>query len=306
MYNIKLNNGVEIPCVGLGSGTLTMSWKPYHPFKDVFLGQYANKFLQKLQNFKKKRDVVKLFEYCFSIGYRFIDWSSAYGKGELIRQAIVNSGIAREELFITSRVANIEQYSGNVREAFFQTIHKLGVDYLDLYLFHWPVTDHFIDTYKEMEKLYKEGYIRAIGVCNCKEHHLQKILDECEVIPAINQIEVHPLFTQKPLIQFCKEKGIQVMAYTPLARNDDRLQKNPILKNLCKKYNKNWGQIVLRWDIQQGLIPIPRSSNPVRLASNLDIFDFELSVEEMSAIDSININSRLRFDPDNLDFHSVG
>ena len=131
-------------------------------------------------------------------------------------------------------------------------------------------------------------------------------MDNCEVVPAVNEFEVHPLFTQKPLIGFCEENGIRVIAYTPLGRNDDRLQKNLILQGLSIKYNKNMAQIILRWDIQQGIIPIPRSNNPKRQASNLDVFDFELTEEEMKSIDSININSRLRFDPDNLDFHSVG
>lgn len=304
--NIILNNGVKIPCIGLGSGSKTMCWGKYHPFGKSYLAKIPNMIANKIHDTLMCKRVVKQFEYAFECGYHFIDWSAAYGRGELIRQAINNKKIKREDLFITSRVSNNEQYQGNIREAFFKTINALGVDYLDLYLFHWPVTDHYIDTYKEMEKLYKEGLVKAIGVCNCKEHHLQKILDECEVTPSIDQFEVHPLFTQKPLIKYCEDHGIHVMAYTPLARNDDRLQKNLILKRLCNKYNKNWGQIVLRWDIQNGLIPIPRSSNPKRLAGNIDIFDFELTDDEMKAIDSININSRLRFDPDNLDFHSVG
>lgn len=306
MYYIKLNNGTEIPCIGLGSGSKTMQWPEYRPFRRTLLGRVANHYLNEWHDRSMCKKVVASFEHSFNCGYRFIDWSAAYGRGYLIKEAIKNSGLKRDELYLTSRVANVEQYSKEIRKGFFNTIHELGVDYLDLYLFHWPVTDHFIDTYKEMEKLYKEGYVRAIGVCNCKEHHLQKLLDECEVVPAINQFEIHPLFTQKPLIQFCKDHNIQVMAYTPLARNDDRLQKNLILKQLCKKYNKNLGQIILRWDIQQGIIPIPRSNNPQRQASNIDVFDFYLTDEEMTAIDSININSRLRFDPDNVDFHSIG
>lgn len=302
MYNLELYNGVKIPAIGFGTGTMTMKWPKITPFGESHSVQLLNKVANKVNDRIQCRKVQQSIEDALHYGYRLIDWSATYGRGELIRNAVKRSGLAREELFLTSRVSNKQQYSGNVRDGFFETINALGVEYLDLFMFHWPVTDHFIDTYKEMEKLYKEGYVRAIGVCNCKEHHLQRIFDECEIVPAIDQFEIHPLFTQKSLIQFCKQHNIQVMAYTPLARNDDRLRKNLILKELCEKYNKNWGQIVLRWDIQQGIIPIPRSSNPVRLATNLDVFDFELDSEEMSLIDSINIDSRLRFDPDNVDF----
>lgn len=182
----------------------------------------------------------------------------------------------------------------------------MGLDYIDMFMFHWPVTGHFVDTYKEMEKLYKEGYVKVLGVANCHQHHLQDIMDNCEIIPAVDQFEIHPLFTQKPLIEFCHQYGIAVQAYTPLARNDDRLTKNLILQGLAKKYHKTIQQIILRWDIQLQQIPIPRSLNPGRQKQNIDIYDFSLTDEEIKAIDSININSRLRFDPDNLDFHSVG
>lgn len=303
MDNIILNNGTNLPCVGLGSGSMTMQWPEYRPFKRTIIGRVLNHYLNAIHDRYMCSKVRKSFQHSLRCGYRLIDWSATYGRGELIKEAISLEGIKREDLYITSRVSNEQQFAGTVRESFFETLKALGVEYLDLFLFHWPVTDHYIETYKEMEKLYKEGYIRAIGVCNCKEHHLQKILDECEIVPAINQFEVHPLFTQKELIKFCEGKGIKVMAYTPLARNDDRLRKNLILKSLCKKYNKSLAQIILRWDIQQGIIPIPRSSNPQRQADNINIFDFKISEEDMKAIDSININSRLRYDPDNVDFH---
>jgi len=305
---ITLNNGVEIPCIGTGPGSVMRDKKIVVPVLGSvgILGHFINKVAAKLCFMYKSRKYVKSISNSLKLGYHLIDYSAAYRSENLIAKAISKSGIKRENIFITSRVTNRQQYDGTVREALLQSLKKLNIDYIDLFMFHWPVTDHFVNTYKEMEKLYKEGYIRALGVCNCHQHHLEKILNECEIVPALNQIEVHPLFTQKPLIEFCKKNGIQVEAYTPLARNDDRLQKNPILKGLCKKYNKDIAQIILRWDFQNGVIPIPRSANPRRQASNIDIFDFELTDEELSAIDSININSRLRFDPDNLDFHSVG
>ena len=240
------------------------------------------------------------------MGYRMIDYSSAYGNEQLLKKAIKKSGVKREDLYIISRASNNDQYNHRVRESFMKSLHKIGVDYLDLYMFHWPVTDHYVDTYKEIEKLYKDGLVKSIGVCNCHQHHLEAIMKECEIVPMVNEFEVHPLFTQKPLISFCKEHGIHVIAYTPLARNDDRLRKNLILRGIAQKHHKTIYQVILRWDVQNGLTPIPRSSKIERNRQNLDIFDFELSNEEMKAIDSININSRLRFDPDNLDFHSVG
>lgn len=303
MEYVVLNNGSKLPCMGLGSGSMTMQWAEYRPFKRNIIGRVLNHYLNEIHDKYMCAKVVKYFQHSLQCGYRLLDWSATYGRGELIKNAIEKEAIKREELYITSRVSNEQQFSGIVRESFFETIKTLGVDYLDLFLFHWPVTDHYIDTYKEMEKLYKEGYVKAIGVCNCKEHHLKKILEECEIVPAINQIEVHPLFTQKELIRFCETHDIKVMAYTPLARNDDRLRKNLILKGLCKKYNKSLAQIILRWDVQQGIIPIPRSSNPQRQAENINIFNFEISDDDMKAIDSININSRLRYDPDNVDFH---
>lgn len=303
-----LNNGVKIPCIGIGPGSV-LRGKCYEvPFlgKMFFLGKVINRAYHQFMYHYKAFKYVRSLARSLQLGYRLIDYSAAYGGEHLIAKAIAKSGLDRQSIFITSRITNEQQYSGSVRESLMMSLKKLKVDYIDMYMFHWPVTDHFVDTYKEMEKLYKEGYIRALGVCNCHQHHLQKILDECEIVPALDQFEVHPLFTQKPLIEFCKKHGIQVEAYTPLARNDDRLRKNLILKGLCKKYNKDLAQIILRWDYQNGVLPIPRSSNSKRQASNIDIFDFELLDEEMKAIDSININSRLRFDPDNLDFHSVG
>ena len=173
---------------------------------------------------------------------------------------------------------------------------------VDLYMFHWPVTGVYLDTWKQMEQLYKEGYCRAIGVANCHQHHLEAILKTAKVIPAVNQFEVHPLFTQKALIEFCKSRGIAVEAYTPIARFDDRLVRLPALNAIARKYNKSVVQIVLRWHIQNGIIPVVRSLNKRRQLENISIFDFGLTEEEVWKIDGFNINSRLRYDPDNCDF----
>jgi diketogulonate reductase-like aldo/keto reductase len=153
-----------------------------------------------------------------------------------------------------------------------------------------------------MEQLYKDGYCRAIGVANCHRHHLEAIFKIAEIMPAVNQFEVHPLFTQKPLIEYCKSKNIAVEAYTPIARFDDRLVRLPALKEIAKKHRKTIVQVVLRWHIQNGVVPVVRSLNKTRQLENISVFDFELNDGEMKTIDGFNINSRLRYDPDNCDF----
>lgn len=181
-------------------------------------------------------------------------------------------------------------------------LQGMGVDYVDMLMFHWPVTDLYIDTWKEMVQLYKEGYCKCLGVANCHKHHIEELMKAADVIPSINQFEVHPLFTQKDLIGYCWSKGIQVEAYTAIARFDDRLMRLPLLKNIAQKYHKTVVQVILRWHVQTGVIPLVRSLNKNRQLENVSIFDFELTSNEMKAIDAININSRLRYDPDNCDF----
>ena len=305
--NIKLNNGVDIPSIGIGPASIGFVYKPVLlPPNSSLLVRAKRKIERKLSYHVARHKFVDSMTYALKIGYRLIDWSFAYGSGVEIMEAIRLAGLQREDVFITSRVSNKQQFEGTVREGFFEGLQKMGLEYVDLYMFHWPVTDIFVDTYKEMEKLYNEGYVRALGVANCHQHHLQAILDNCAIVPAVDQFEIHPLFTQKPLITFCRSHDIQVQAYTPLARNDDRLTKNLILRGLAEKYGKTIQQIILRWHVQLNQIPVPRSLNHTRQLQNINIFDFSLTDEEIKSIDSININSRLRFDPDNLDFHSVG
>ena len=236
------------------------------------------------------------------MGYRLIDTSAAYHNENAIGRAIKKSGVPREKLFITTRVTNRQQFENNIRDGFFKSLKNLGLDYVDLYQFHWPVPEHYLDTWREIESLYNEGYIKAIGVANCHAHHIDEILKICKVAPMVNEVEVHPLFTQKTLKEYCASHNIRMEAYTPLARNDERLRRNKILLGLAKKYNKTIMQIIIRWHIENGIVPIPRSTNIDRLRTNIDVFDFKLTKDEIEAIDSININSRLRYDPDNCDF----
>lgn len=177
-----------------------------------------------------------------------------------------------------------------------------GVDKIDLLQFHWPVTGKYIDTWREMLKLKEEGYVRVLGVANCHAHHIEALEKSTGEIPEINQIEVHPLFTQKELLEYCKSKGIVVEAYTPVARYDDRLVRLPILKKLEEKYKKTFVQIILRWHIQNGVIPVVRALSEKHQKDNINIFDFVLEDEDMKIIDGLNLDSRLRYDPDNCDF----
>ena len=295
---IKLNNGIEIPCIGNGPGIVGYSIKKNNISNTIF-ARVFRKFVSTPQKNKKYVDAIV---HSFQIGFVLLDYSSSYGDGKLIGEAIRKSGIKREDLFITTRISNEAQRNYKVRECLMQQLQGMNIEYVDMLMFHWPVTGYYLETWKEMVKLYKEGYCRCLGVANCHKHHLEALMTVADITPAINQFEVHPLFTQKELINYCWSKGIQVEAYTAIARFDDRLMRLPLLKKIAQKYNKTVVQVILRWHIQTGTIPLVRSLNKGRQKENIDIFDFELTSEEMLAIDSININSRLRYDPDNCDF----
>lgn len=298
----KLNNDIEIPSIGNGPMIVGYDAKRYFKNNNR-IGRFVTKVYNKLYGRRKlERDYISSVAHSFQVGFTLLDYSSAYGDGHLIGQAIQKSGIDRKDLFLTTRISNAAQREGKIRECLMNQLKGFGTDYVDLLMFHWPVTECYLDTWKEMVKLYNEGYCRALGVANCHQHHLEEIFKVSDVVPQVNQFEVHPLFTQKPLIAYCKERNIQVEAYTAIARMDDRLVRLPLLNNIAKKYNKSIVQVVLRWHIQNGVIPLVRSLNPKRQLENISIFDFELSTEEMAAIDGININSRLRYDPDNCDF----
>ena len=178
----------------------------------------------------------------------------------------------------------------------------MKTDYVDIFMFHWPVTDCYEKTWKVMVELYKQGYVKTLGVANCHEHHLEVLFNLTEERPLINQFEIHPLFTQKKLIRYCLDNGIRPEAYTPTARFDDRLVRLPLLHRIGKKYGKSVLQVILRWQVQNGVIPVVRALTKSHQQENIDIFDFYLSEAEMADIDGININARVRYDPDNCDF----
>lgn len=296
-----INNG--IPPIGFGPGTpKRIRYKKSPKGAGYFLFRVYNKLFWKPWASRSSGKYAKSISSALKAGFRLIDYSSAYGDGKPIGKAIKELAIPREQLFLTTRVSNKAQRTHTVRDEFFECMKGMGVDYVDLLQFHWPVPDLYLETWREMEKLYEEGYVKHLGVANCHQHHLEEIFKICKYKPEIGQFEIHPLFTQKPLIQYYKNHDILVEAYTPIARYDDRLIRLPLMKRLEEKYHKNLVQIILRWHIQNGCIPLVRSSSPKHQKDNMNIFDFELSDEDMKLIDSININSRLRFDPDNCDF----
>lgn len=231
-------------------------------------------------------------------GYRLIDTASVYKNEEGVGRAIRSSSIPRNDLFITTKVWNTAQRIGDVDGAFRRSLERLRLDYVDLYLVHWPVPGCYLDTWRSLEKIYASGAAKAIGVSNFDIHQLEQLFQISGIIPAVNQIEYHPLWDQSELRRYCQERGIAVQAYAPLARGA-YLNKDTLIQ-IGKKYNKDAAQVGLRWMVQKGISVIPKSSRPSRIASNADIFDFELNEIEMSAIDGLNENFRSAGIPEDM------
>lgn len=246
-------------------------------------------------------EVIRSVRTALEVGYRHIDTAAFYENEEGVGQAIRESGIRREEVFVTTKVWNSDQGYESTLKAFHTSLKKLGFDYIDLYLVHWPVKEKYKETYKALEKLYKDGFVRAIGVSNFQIHHLEHILADCEIKPMVNQVEFHPRLTQKELLAFCKQHQIQLEAWSPLMRGGELLNE-PTLVDIAQKYEKTPAQVILRWDLQHEVVTIPKSVTPQRIAQNANIFDFTLTKEEMDAIDALNENRRIGPDPDNFDF----
>ncbi|MCM3239954.1 aldo/keto reductase [Heyndrickxia oleronia] len=237
-------------------------------------------------------------------GYRSIDTAAVYeneeGVGQGIKEALDETGLSRGDLFITSKVWNDDFGYESTLAAFETSLQKLGLDYLDLYLVHWPVEGKYIDTWRALETLYKAGKIKAIGVSNFNIHHLESLLKHAEIRPMVNQVEYHPRLTQKELHEFCKEHGIQLEAWAPLMQGG--LFDHSTLQEIATNHQKSVAQVILRWDLQNGVITIPKSTKKERMIENASIFDFELSANEMKQIDALNENHRVGPDPDNFDF----
>jgi methylglyoxal/glyoxal reductase len=235
------------------------------------------------------------------LGYRSIDTAKIYGNERGVGQAIRAGGVPREQLFITTKVWNDDIRAGRVEKAFEQSLKLLGLDYVDLYLVHWPIAGKIVPAWQAMERLQRSGRVKAIGVSNHMRPHLDELLAAAEIVPAVNQIEFHPYLQSKPLVEYCHAKGIRVEAWSPLAQGGDLLQ-DPALADIAKRHGRTVAQIVLRWEVQSGVIAIPKSVKPHRLAENAGIFDFTLSGAEMAAITALDRNQRVGADPFNFGF----
>lgn len=273
MEKAILNNGVKMPYIGLGVFRM----------EDNVENEVA-------------------IEYALSVGYRHIDTAAYYMNEDTVGRAVQNSGIPREDIFITTKLWNDDQRSGRIMEAFETSLYNLGTDYIDLYLIHWPVSGKFMDTWLVMEELYKNKRVRAIGVSNFKEHHLETLKKVSSITPAVNQVELHPYLNQQSLLDYCKKEGIQLEAWSPFAANKTDLLKEKIVADLAEKYSKTPAQIILRWDYQRNIVTIPKSSNKKRLEENINIFDFKLNEDDILLINTLNKNYRVGADPDNFSF----
>ncbi|MRX71379.1 aldo/keto reductase [Bacillus lacus] len=250
---------------------------------------------------KDGEEVVNSVKAALETGYRSIDTAAIYGNEVGVGQAIAESNVPREELFITTKVWNSHHGYEETLAAFDESLQKLGLDYLDLYLIHWPLPSEgkYVDTWRALEKLYRDGRVRAIGVSNFKVHHLEEVIEKGEITPMVNQVEYHPQFNQRKLHDFCKKHNIQLEAWSPLMQGG--LLQHPVLVEIAEKHNKSTAQVIIRWDIQNGVVTIPKSINPKRIAENADVFDFELSQEDRNAINALNQDQRMFADPDEFD-----
>ena len=265
-------------------------------------------WLKVILNKNKKQSIKnlklpKIIDVSMKNGCTMFDTSRAYGASEYTLGRTLKK-YPRESYYIVTKLYNTAQYENKIRESFFKSLKELDMEYVDLYLMHWPVEGHFIESWKEMEKLYNEGLCKAIGVCNFNIHHLEELKKYATIIPMVNQIECHPLFTQTELRKYCNNNNIKIMAYTSTARMDERLKKT-VLVPISKKYNKTIAQVILKWHQQIGNIPIVNSTNKKHMLENIKIDDFYLTDHEIESINNININSRLRYDPDNCDFKQL-
>lgn len=237
-------------------------------------------------------------------GYRSIDTAAIYDNersvGQAIREALQETGLSREDLYVTSKVWNADLGYEATLAAYETSLEKLGLDYLDLYLIHWPVAGKYKDAWRALEALYKAGRVKAIGVSNFQIHHLEDLMKDAEIKPMVNQVELHPRLSQQALRDFCARHDIQIEAWSPLMQG--QLLDNPVLQEIGARHGKSVAQVILRWDLQHGIVTIPKSTKVSRIIENASVFDFELTSEEMARIDALNQNLRVGPDPDNFDF----
>ncbi|WP_025117287.1 aldo/keto reductase [Lysinibacillus fusiformis] len=266
-----LSNGVEMPRFGLGVYKMT-----------------------------DHEETLQSIDTALKVGYRAIDTASLYGNEAEVGEAIRHSGVPREQIFVTTKVWNNDQGYDETLRAFEISLKKLNMDYVDLYLTHWAVPETFEETYRAIERLYDEKLIRATGVSNHHEHHLEKILAKANIAPMVNQVEMHPYLQQQALRKFCHEHQIAVTAWSPLGRGG--VLDDSTIVEIGKEIGKTAAQVVLRWHLQNDTLIIPKSVTPSRIEENAQIFDFELTQTQMDKITSLNRNQRFGQDPDHFKF----
>lgn len=236
--------------------------------------------------------MLKTVKNAIKSGYKGFDSASAYGNERWLGLAKILMPIKSKNIFITTKF-NLFDENINIEEEVNGSLRRLNLKYIDLYLMHWPHPKNYIQAWKQMESVYKKGLVKAIGVCNFEQRHLEKLLEYCEIKPMVNQIEIHPLLTQKDLIKFCNYEGIQVEAYCPFGQMNEKIKKEKILIDIANRYKKSISQIILKWHLENGIIPIPRTSDEKKLKENIDIFDFNLTKSEIELIDSLNMDYKV-------------
>jgi 2,5-diketo-D-gluconate reductase A len=270
---IMLNNGNRIPQFGFG----------------VFL--------------VKPDETEQAVATALEAGYRHVDTAEGYGNEKEVGQAIARSGLPRSDVYVTTKLGNGAHRPDDARRAFDESLKALGSDYVDLFLIHWPLPTRYdgdyVSTWQTLEEFYREGRARSVGVSNFQPHHLRRLHQECEITPAVNQIEVSPYLTQDDVRGFCAEHQITIEAWSPIARGN--VLTDPTVVAIAEKVGKSPAQVVLRWHIQRGDVVFPKSVTPARIRENIDIFDFELSGEDHEAITALNRNERTGPDPDKFD-----
>jgi diketogulonate reductase-like aldo/keto reductase len=268
---VKLNTGDKMPEIGFGT------WK-----------------------ISNQNDAKKAVKTAIKVGYKLIDTAKIYGNEEGVGEGIKEGGVDRAELFVTTKLWNDDQGYESGLKAFDESLKRLGLEYVDLYLIHWPGTDRRAEAWKALQEIQTQGLAKNIGVSNYTVRHLEEVLSSSKVVPAVNQIEFHPFIyeDQKEVLEYCKKNKIVVEAYSPLARARD--MENTTLHAIAVRHGKTIAQVMLRWAIQHGTVPIPKSTNPGRTKENIEVFDFDLAEEEMNTINRLSTNKRVTWDPTNL------